>query len=268
MHISTIANLVDSVRAAGQMALEAQRRPGALERGFKEDGSVLTEIDGRVEEVLVAAILQRYPGVNLVTEEAVRPYDKDRPYTFTIDPIDGTDVYSQGMTGWCVSVGLQDRDLRPIAGIVYAPRLDLLFFADVGQAATLNGAPIRVPDTVEPLSGKSNLMVPSRSHRTIDLRAFPGKTRSIGSAALHLCFPLAYPAVVAGLQCPGAHIWDVAGAHAICASVGFCFEYLDGSPIDYSVLLDGSSIRDIIVSARGPHVAALKGVVAHLPGSL
>jgi fructose-1,6-bisphosphatase/inositol monophosphatase family enzyme len=267
MHISTIADLLDVVRAAGQMALEAQREPGALERSFKEDGSVLTEIDGRVEEHLVAAISQHFPDANLVTEEAARPYDPGRPYTFTVDPIDGTDVYSQGMAGWCVSVGLQDRDLRPIAGILYAPRLDLLFFADVGLKATVNGAPVRLPDGVEPLSGRANLMISSQSHHCIDLRAFPGKARSIGSAALHLCFPVAYPAVVAGLQCPGAHIWDVAGAHAICASVGFCFEYWDGSLIDYSALLDGSSIRDIVVSGPRPYVEALKAVIAYLPES-
>ena len=110
-----------------------------------------------------------------MTEEAARPFDPNRRYTFTIDPIDGTDVYSQGMTGWCVSVGLQDRNLRPMAGIVYAPRLDLLFFSDVGRAATLNGASIHVPDRAEPLSAKSNVMIPSRSHHWIDLRAFPGK---------------------------------------------------------------------------------------------
>jgi fructose-1,6-bisphosphatase/inositol monophosphatase family enzyme len=165
------------------------------------------------------------------------------------------------MTGWCVSVGLLDRDLLAVAGIVYAPRLDLLFFADVNQPATLNGSALSPMDASEPLSDKSNLMVPSRSHRYIDLRTFPGKARSIGSAALHLCFPLAYPAVVAGLQCPGAHIWDVAGAHAICASVGFRFEYWDGSPIDYLVLLDGSSIRDTIVSAHQAQMDALKAVV-------
>lgn len=265
MPISTIANLLDAVRAAGHMALEAQRRPGALERRFKEDGSVLTEIDGQVEEHLVAAISQRYPGANLVTEEAARPYDPGRPYTFTVDPIDGTDVYSQGMAGWCVSVGLQDQDLRPVAGIIYAPRLDLLFFADLGRPATLNGQPLDPPSGSEPLSVQSNLMIPSHAHQFIDLRAFPGKARSIGSAALHLCFPVAYPAVVAGLQCPGAHIWDVAGAHAICASVGFCFEYWDGSPIDYAALLDGSSIRDIIVSGPRPYVEALKAVVGRLP---
>jgi fructose-1,6-bisphosphatase/inositol monophosphatase family enzyme len=170
------------------------------------------------------------------------------------------------MAGWCVSVGLLDGQLRPVAGIVYAPRLDLLFFADVGVPATLNGVPIDLEDPLEPLSARSNLMVPSRSHRCLDLRAFPGKTRSIGSAALHLCFPISYPAVAAGLQCPGAHIWDVAGAHAIAASLGFCFEYWDGSQIDYSVLLDGSSIRGVIASGPRPHVEALRGMVGREVG--
>jgi fructose-1,6-bisphosphatase/inositol monophosphatase family enzyme len=264
MCISTIASLLDGVRVAGQMALEAQRKPGALERNFKEDGSVITQIDGQVEDYLVAKIARRYPDANLVTEEAARPFSESRPYTFCLDPIDGTDVYSQGMAGWCVSLGLLDRDLRPIAGIVYAPRLDLLFFADVGTPATLNGDGIHVPPSVGSLLTSANVMVSSRIYRYLDFCGFRCKIRSIGSGALHLCFPLVYRGVFAAVQGPGSHIWDIAGAHAINASLGSCFEYWDGSQIDYSALLDGSSGRDIIVSGPRPHVEALKCALARV----
>jgi myo-inositol-1(or 4)-monophosphatase len=215
VQINSIADLVDHVRRVGEMALEAQRSMGYSDRSYKGDGSVLTETDKRVEDDLTAQIARAYPQANVLGEETVRTYDPVRPYTFAIDPIDGTDVYSQGMPGWCVSVGLFDESWTPIAGILCAPGWGLELFADVGKPATRNGRAIRPPNGSGPLSSQSNVMAYSRIHAQVDWGKYPGKVRSIGSAALHLCFPLIYPAVVGAVEGRGGHIWDIAGAHAI-----------------------------------------------------
>jgi myo-inositol-1(or 4)-monophosphatase len=246
------------------MALDAQRDLRALERSLKADGSIITQTDQRVEAYLTAQIESRYPGTNVLGEERVWSYDQRKPYTFCIDPIDGTDVYSQGMAGWCVSIGLLDHRLTPVAGMIVAPRLDSVFFADVGQAGRLNGRELRLPEEPLPLSERANLMIPSRSPRFLDLRRFPGKVRSLGSAALHLVYPLAYAAVYAGIQVPGAHIWDIAGAHALCRSVGAAFEYIDGRPVEYEPLLDGRAFEQVILSGPRAQVEALKGVISML----
>ncbi|MBN1579777.1 MAG: hypothetical protein JXA89_03680, partial [Anaerolineae bacterium] len=150
--IDSINNLLEHVRAAGSIALDAQRSMSYADRGYKGDGSVITKTDKQVEDDLFERISRLYPGANILTEETSRFFNPHKPYTFAIDPIDGTDVYSQGMAGWAISVGLLDRDLEPIAGIVFAPRLELMLFADVGKPATLNGNDIPVPRAPEPLS--------------------------------------------------------------------------------------------------------------------
>jgi myo-inositol-1(or 4)-monophosphatase len=264
MQFASIADLVADVQTAGQMALEAQRDLLGLERSLKADGSVITQTDRRVEEYLSTQIARRYPEANVLGEESIWSFDRQKPYTFCIDPIDGTDVYSQGMAGWCVSVGLLDQALLPVAGVIVAPRLDSLFFADVGRSGTFNGRELRLPDEPMPLSERANLMIPSRSPRFLDLRRFPGKIRSLGSAALHLVYPLAYAAVFAAIQVPGAHIWDIAGAHAICRSAGACFEYIDGRPVEYEPLLDGRAFDEVILSGPRAQVDALKGVIAKI----
>ena len=215
MHIDSIVDVLSYVQTAGQMALEAQRGLSVADRTFKRDGSVLTEIDQRIEDYLARSIAQAYPQANILGEETLRAHDPSKPYAFCIDPIDGTDVYSQGMPGWCVSVGLLDAAWTPVAGAICAPRWDLILFADVGKAATCNGKQIQPPDTSEPLSKKSNVMAYSRGHTQLDWSHYPGKIRSIGSAALHLCFPLICSAVVGAVEGRGAHIWDIVGAHAI-----------------------------------------------------
>lgn len=258
MIINTIIDILDHVKAAGQMGAEAQQKMHFSERSYKGDGSVVTETDKLLDEYLFEQIAALYPQANILTEETVRAFDPARPYTFAVDPIDGTDVFSQGMAGWCVSTGLFDRALSPIAGIVYAPKLDLLLFADVGKRATLNGSELSPPEPLEPLSDRSNVMVMSQLHRRLDLSKLPGKMRNVGSAALHLCFPLIYSGVVGSIEGHGGHVWDIAGGHALNRSLGFDLELLSGGPIDYAKMVDGSPVGDAILAGHKQRIEELR----------
>ena len=262
MQTASIEELIDHARTAGQIALDVQRTMRFGERSLKGDGSILTVADPRVEAYLTEQIQQLYPQANIVGEESVWSYDPERPYTFAIDPIDGTDAFSQGMHGWSVSIGLLDRSLVPVAGIVYAPRLDMLFFADVGQAATLNGQAIQVPEQPLPLDRTTNVMAYSRLHAQVDLDRYPGKVRSIGSAALHICFTVGYPGIYASIEGRGVHIWDIAGAHAVVRSHGWMLGYLGGGTVNYEGMIEGQPAGDTVVSGRPEHVEALRSVLA------
>jgi myo-inositol-1(or 4)-monophosphatase len=260
----SIHQILDHVRTAGAMALKAQRNLRFSDRDYKADESVVTEADRRVEDFLYERIGAGDPEANILTEETRHSFDPEKPRTYAIDPIDGTDVFSQGMPGWCISVALLDQDLVPVAGIIFAPRLELLLVADVGGPATLNGSALPPPAPPDPISVRSNLMVTSRIHKTLDLSGYVGKIRGIGSAALHLCYPLIYPAVVGALEGPGAHIWDIAGAHAINRAQGRDLVYLNGEPIDYATMVDGGPARDVIMSGAEPIVETLRDVLRRL----
>jgi myo-inositol-1(or 4)-monophosphatase len=261
MQIDSLTPLIEPVKQAGEIALEEQRRVAIVKRSYKQDGSILTQVDQKVEEYLVGQISKLYPAANIIGEEASRSFDPAKRYTFAVDPIDGTDVYSLGMPGWCVSVGLLDEHLSPVAGIIYAPRWDLLLFADLGAKVWAEGAEIVAPHPVDLASAASSLMASSRIHRWLDLAAYPGKVRSVGSAALHLAFQLVYPTVDGAIQHPGACIWDLAGSHALLRSCGLTAEYLNGKPVDYAELLDGSSLRDVVLAGSAATVQGLRDVV-------
>jgi myo-inositol-1(or 4)-monophosphatase len=261
MNISAIAEVVDWVQHAGSLAREAQRDRSKIKRDYKSDGSVSTTIDLQVEDFLVEKIAARFPTANIITEETVRSYDPKKPHTFVIDPIDGTDTYSQGLPGWCVSVGLLDHNLQPIAGIVYSPRMELLFFADVGKQAICNGIAIAPPADMA-ITRKSNLMVSSRILRDVDLSRYPGKIRSIGSGALHMCLPLVSPAIIGSLGQRGAYIWDITGAHAINRSIGYDLQYLNGKGMDYSQIIDGSPAGDVTISGAPEFMTMMREIIA------
>ncbi len=256
--------ILNDVRTAGAIAWEMQQRLSFSEREYKSDESVVTEADHRIEEFLCQRIAAEFPAANIISEEAKRPFDPEKPLTFAVDPIDGTDVYSQGMTGWCISVGLLDEHLVPTAGIIFAPRLDLLLVADAESGATLNGAPLPSIGLPESISIRSNLMVTSRIHQHLDLRGFVGKIRGIGSAALHLCYPLIYRAVIGAVEGPGAHIWDIAAAHAINRARDGDLVYLNGEKIDYRPLTDGRRAQDVIMGGHPLIVGQLRQVLRRL----
>jgi len=256
--IASIKRLLTAVQTAGKEALESQSE---TERDFKADGSVVTGADKALDEALFNVIHRLYPAANILTEEAARPFEPERPYTFAVDPIDGTDVYSQGMAGWCVSVALLDDSLTPIAGIIYAPRLDVLLFADVGRPATLNGKAITPPEAASELVAQANVMVTSRLHRHVNVCQLPAKLRSIGSAALHLSFPLIYSVVFGTVEGPGGHVWDIAGAHAILRSHGMGFELLGGGDVDYTNMVRGGVVGDVMLAGHRSNIDALRGAL-------
>lgn len=265
MHISTIRPILDEVRSAGQMAYRAQQE-GRLERGFKSDGSVITQIDTQVEEALHARISALFPTANILTEESVRTFDESRAYTFVIDPIDGTDGFSLGMPGWCVSVGLM-RDFLPVAGILYSPPMDLLLFADLGQRVARNDQAFSVVPGPAEITPKTNIVVSSSIHQQVELKRYPGKFRSVGSAALQLCYPLIYPGIYATLESCSTHIWDILAAHAICLSIGMVVEWLAGGAVRYAGLIDGRSIGAPILSGPSANVAGLRSLLLDGPGT-
>jgi myo-inositol-1(or 4)-monophosphatase len=262
--LDTIANILEPVKGAGELALQGQRRMDFCERGYKGDGSVITGSDTEVERYLLKRISGLYPQANLLAEETARLFDSSKPFTFAIDPIDGSDAFSQGMAGWCISVGVLDAGLTPVAGAVYAPRLDLLFFADIGRGATLNGKQLEPTDPPDDALEKTNLMVSSRIHREIDLGAFPGKIRNIGSGALHFCFPLLSPGILGAVQSPIVHIWDICGAHAVNRAAGYALEFLAGGPIDYAALTGGDPVDDFVLSGSMDGIETMRGCIARI----
>jgi myo-inositol-1(or 4)-monophosphatase len=256
--INSIADALDLVKQAGEVAVAGQQRAVAADNRYKPDGSIVTDIDFEVEELLVRGLSRLYPQANIIAEEGNRFFDVSQPYTFTLDPIDGTEVFSQGMTGWCISLCLHGMDMDPVAGIVYAPRLDVLLFADVGRPALLNGRELPRWPEADVTASDSTLMVSSRIHRELEMTGYPGKLRSIGSAALHLSFPAIYPGVHGAIQHPGAHIWDISGAHAILTSRNLQLIYWDGQEIDYQTLANGRPIRGVTVAGTPRTVADLR----------
>ena len=109
---------------------------------FKNDRDIVSIYDEKTEDFIISGILTKYPEHNIFGEESGRTL-KDSEYCWVIDPIDGTTSFVHGQPFYSISIALQKNN-ETIFGLIYAPRLKEMFWAQKGQGAYLNGKAISV----------------------------------------------------------------------------------------------------------------------------
>ncbi len=103
---------------------------------------LVTIADIEAEKAVVSLIKKYFPGHNFLAEE--NKYEKtDSEYTWIIDPLDGTSNFAYRLPIFCVSIAIAKND-EVIAGVVYDPTRDELFYAQKNRGAFLNGQKISV----------------------------------------------------------------------------------------------------------------------------
>lgn len=231
--------LHEAIEHCSAYAVEAQQD---ITRSFKSDGSVLTETDLYISRYIIDTIRSEFPEANIISEEEITGQEDRAALTFVIDPIDGTDVYSQGLPSWCIAVGILDEELRPVGGFVSAPRwgignVDGMFLYRIpGEGLMLNGRAFLMD---KDFSSLNQLVVCSTSCKTLDFSRYDGKLRSFGSNILHILAPLVFNSIEAAIFSP-CYIWDIAAAHALVDAAGLTIRYIHGTDIDYRSMLDRS----------------------------
>ena len=185
---------------------------------------VVTRADKESEAFLLDKIQKHYPGHAVLGEES-GAHAGTAEYRWVIDPLDGTNNYSQGLPVFTVSIGLQYRG-ETLLGVVYAPYLNELYTAIRGKGAFLNNAPIHVSDKTEldrsvlatgfpydkgihPVNNIDNL-----SRILPHLRGI----RRMGSAAYDLCGVAA--GFLDGYWELGLKLWDVCAGVLVVQEAG------------------------------------------------
>ncbi len=188
-----------------QLAKEAARKAGTIHKKYfnreirirtkSSSYDLLTIADTESERAVVSLIKKHFPEHNILAEEF--GYRRtNSPYTWIIDPLDGTNNFASGLPIFCASVAVA-RGNQILAGAVYDVSRDELFFAQKGKGAYLNGKRIRV-NPVATLS-RSILITGFYYSRGLEMqqtltamrlflrRGIVG-LRRLGAAALDLCY--------------------------------------------------------------------------------
>lgn len=135
-----------------EVAILAAKEAGKVHKKyFKKDFEIKTKTasfdlvtiaDIEAEKVVVSLIKKHFPGHNFLAEENKYEHTGSE-YTWIIDPLDGTSNFAYGLPIFCVSIAIAKHD-EVIAGAVYDPTRDELFYAQKTGGAFLNGQKISV----------------------------------------------------------------------------------------------------------------------------
>src|SRR6478609_1130508 len=128
---------------AAEMALDYFHRLGTLSVQSKGPQDMASEADLNTELLIRNRLKEKFPEDAFLGEETGRTEFAPGQGIWVVDPIDGTQPFISGLTGWCVSIAfVLDGNLE--IGLISSPARGELFAGHRGAGATLNGEPIRV----------------------------------------------------------------------------------------------------------------------------
>lgn len=224
--------LYESVLECG---LISKKRQSSVNRSIKEDGSPVTEADLEISHILIGKIRELFPDEWIISEEEeVKNSDLYR-YIFAIDPIDGTDVYSQGLPSYAVSVGVLNRGLEPVGAFISCPRFGIAKDAlnvrlDPDGELYIDGEILRKR---EEKNSSMQLTMGSKCFKNLSFSTFKGKVRTFGSTIIHLLLPAIMPSFIGALSEP-CYLWDILSSHAVLRHLGMDILYINGEKFEYT----------------------------------
>jgi 3'(2'), 5'-bisphosphate nucleotidase len=208
---------------------------------YKADNSPLTQADLASHRVVLEGLSRLTPGWPVISEESAEvPFDQRRDWRhfWMVDPLDGTKEFL-GRTGeFTVNIALMGWN-APILGVVYAPVVDVLYFAAKGSGAYKAERSIVSPIRTARAEKSTVRMVVSRSHRSQDEDFQPFARGAeicefipMGSS-LKFCLVAEGAADVYPRTGPTME-WDTAAAQCILEEAGGCVTDLEGNSMNYN----------------------------------
>ena len=134
------------IAAARKTARALQRDFGEVENlqvSRKGPSDFVSSADLKAEKTLFEELSKARPGYGFVMEERGVVEGTDKTNRWHVDPLDGTTNFLHGIPHFAISIGLE-REGVLVAGVVYNPVRDELFWAEKGAGSYLNDRRLRV----------------------------------------------------------------------------------------------------------------------------
>ncbi|MDN3563993.1 inositol monophosphatase family protein [Paeniroseomonas aquatica] len=255
--------VVSAVQKAGRRLLRDFAEVEQLQVSAKGPGDFVSAADIRAEESLRADLGRARPGFAFLMEESGAHGSADWEWRWVVDPLDGTSNFLHGIPHWAISVGIEKRiDAQRseiVAGVIYNPAANEMFWAEKGVGAFLNDRRLRVSgrrDMREALfaTGIPFAAAPRRaefSHTLSKLMPQVAGVRRFGAAALDLAWVAA--GRYDGYWELNLNKWDMAaGLIMVKEAGGFVTDpeggdaYAEGNVVAGNQALHGK-LRDVVV---------------------
>ncbi|MBY0369269.1 3'(2'),5'-bisphosphate nucleotidase CysQ [bacterium] len=152
---------LEIARMAGDLILAHYQKETSV--SLKSDGSPVTAADQESSDLIARELA--FTGFPVLSEEAEVEYSIRKNWTtfWLVDPLDGTKEYINRTGEFTVNIALIENGL-PVFGIVHAPALELLAWAERGKGAFLETA--EGTRRLDCRKTDSRVGVHSRTHRS------------------------------------------------------------------------------------------------------
>ncbi len=225
--------MVDLAQKAGQTMLEHYKKidESAIELKGERIKDLLTEVDGRIEDMTREALRKAFPDHGFLGEERGKSSGGDA--WFLLDPIDGTVNFASGLPEFAFLLTRMEGD-RPTHSVTHLPVFGETYWAQAGHGAWLNGQRISVNRAVTlsesvvatgfacVRAGQKPDNLPIISDILYKVRGL----RRFGSAGVDLAYVAR--GAFAGFWEIGLSPWDVAAGILLVKEAGGCVSGFSG----------------------------------------
>ena len=233
--LALLSEIEAAAREAGAVALGHFRKgeKTAAQIHYKHGGSPVTEADHAANAILLQRLHMSHPETGWLSEETEDTDERlTREAVFIVDPIDGTRAFIAGEANWTVCVALVVAGV-PVAGVVFAPALDLVLSAAQGCGAHANG---RMLTAIAEPTGAFRVTGPKPMIDWLAPRIGPLiRLPRVASLAFRLAGVAIGEADLA-LASDNAHDWDIAASDIILREAGCALTGLHGEKPVYNRL--------------------------------
>jgi 3'(2'), 5'-bisphosphate nucleotidase len=134
--------VLDTAHDAGNAIMKIYRNAFVID--YKDDASPITQADSLSNNIICTSLQKHYPNIPILSEENNHvPYNERKQWKsyWCIDPIDGTKEFIKKNDEFTVNIALIDHGI-PVIGVVYAPAIGDIYYAQHSMGAYKNGTPL------------------------------------------------------------------------------------------------------------------------------
>ena len=223
--------MMKTARKAGRALLKDFGEVENLQVSSKGPGDFVSRADKQAEATIREELMKARPSYGFLGEEGTVIDGEDPTRRWIVDPLDGTTNFLHGLPHWAVSIALEHKGIV-VAGVVYDPVKDEMFYAEKGGGAWMNETRIRVSGRTRmlecifatgiPFGGATDL--PLTIAELARLAPACAGIRRWGSAALDMAYVAA--GRFDGYWERRLHPWDIAAGVVIVREAGGFIEPL------------------------------------------
>jgi myo-inositol-1(or 4)-monophosphatase len=242
--------MMKTARKVGRALLKDFGEVEQLQVSTKGPGDFVSRADRQAEETIRNELMHARPSYGFLGEEGAEIEGDDPTRRWIVDPLDGTTNFLHGLPHWAVSIALEHKG-QAVAGVIYDPVKDEMFYAEKGGGAFVNESRLRVSGrhrlidsifaTGLPFAGRSDL--PETLQDLARILPTCAGVRRFGAASLDLAYVAA--GRYDGFWERRLKPWDMAAGLIIAKEAGAIVESItpDGDPLaDGTVLCANNDI--------------------------